>query len=75
MGSGLGGLPPPRGAVSKIFSLFQHSLTYLNTLVNKVDEMQINHSGRALHDGGRTLTAARAHAWIDTKQLTCPNEI
>jgi len=23
--------------------------------------MQINHSDRALHDGGRTLTASRAH--------------
>ena len=33
------------------------TLIYLNKVY---DEMQINHSDRALHDGGRTLTAARA---------------
>ena len=39
-------------------------------LVNKVyDEMQINHSDRALHYGDSCKSM-----WIDTKQLTCPNE-
>ena len=36
--------------------------------------MQINYSDRALHDGGRALTAARAHGLTQSVQLTCPNE-
>ena len=49
--------PPLVCSVSIIFT----DLLEQTILVNKVyDEMQINHSDRALHDGGRTLTAAGA---------------
>ena len=58
---GLGGYSHPPWVCSV------HNILCLNTdlleqtiHVNKVhDEMQINHSDRALHDAGRTLTAAR----------------
>ena len=47
--------------VCSVGIIFLSDLLEQTILVNKVyDEMQINHSDRALHDGGRTLTAAGA---------------
>ena len=57
--------PPPGCAVSIILILCLLSTLWFtwrnHILVNQVyDKMQIIHSDRGLHDGGRTLTAARA---------------
>ena len=62
-GGWIGQLATPVGCAVSII-LFGWTLSDLleqTILVNQVhDEMQINHSDKALHDGGRTLTAARA---------------